>query len=106
MTACMSPAGMCVHREATAPKMGKGGRAPDDPLASLGGDDLFALMGMKKFSIMDDPNKGAAANAEAGGEGNVGATTDGSHLSVDVECVPRSSSAVRVTLTVRAVAVS
>ena len=60
---------------------------------------------MKKFSIMDDPNKGAdAAEAEAGG--GDGATMGGSPLSVDVECVPRSSSAVCVKLTVRAVTVS
>ena len=65
--------------------MGKGGQGFD----GLGGDDLFAMMGMKKFSIMDADDK-RKKEAEAAKQGVVVA------CKCDVEAA--TSSMVRLTV--------
>ena len=69
--------------------MGKGAQGSTGNLFG-GGDDLFAMMGMKRFNILDEP-KSDEPDIEPG-------TAAATPKLVDVICSPTSSNSVSVSL--------
>lgn len=75
--------------------MGKGGSDAFGSLGGLGGgnDDLWKMMGMKKFSILDISDDAAEPAAETKADGTV--------VHVELACVPASDDGRSVRLDLR-----